>query len=260
MSWYTGDVNYYKEMKQQKIIATVTLVVSLISFSAMNAIPVWAVTKTTPVATAAMANKAAARLASVRANADKEIDRRVAVLNKLVTKLGVLKRVTDAQKATLTAQVQSEISNLMALKAKIDADTDLTTLKADKKSIVDSYRVFLLFVPQVTITAHADRILNVATALQTLADKLSTRIDAAKTAGKNVTAASAKLADMNAKIADAITQANNAITAVGGLTPSGYPGNKGTLSDARKMLATARTDLRMARQDVAGVRAGLKTK
>ncbi len=248
-------------MKQQKIIATATLVASLISFSAMNAMPAWAAPRTTtPVATAAMADKAVARLAKVRANADKEIDRRVAVLNKLVTKLGVLKGVTDAQKATLTAQVQAEIANLTALKAKIDADTDLATLKADKKSIVDSYRVFLLFVPQITITAHADRILGTAAILQTLADKLSVRVDAAKTAGKNVTAASAKLADMNAKIADAISQANNAITTVGGLTPSGYPGNKPTLISARKMLATARTDLRMARQDVAGVRTGLKTK
>ena len=163
-----------------------------------------------------------------RTRADGEIDRRVAALTSLLGRLNGMKHLSDDKKSNLTSQVNSAIANLQALKTKIDGDTDPATLLADKKSIVDSYRIFALFMPQIRIMAYADSLIDVAQLMKT-----------------KTTDATAL-----AKIDDAITQATNAINAVSVLTPEGYPGNKGTLDGARGMLKTAREDLKAARGSI----------
>jgi len=153
--------------------------------------------------------------------ADKEIDRRVAELNRLIGFIGKVKHITVEQKAALTAEVQTGIIALQNLKAKIAADTDPETLKADKKSIAESYRTFLLFVPKIRIIAYADRILNIAAEMR----------------AKNPPA------DAAAKINDAIAEASKAISTVMPLEPSGWPENRTNLISARQMLKTAHKDL-----------------
>lgn len=160
-----------------------------------------------------------------KTNADREIDRRIASLNNLITRLNNVKRLSADQKSTLSSQVNTEITNLQTLKSKIDADTDPATLLTDKKSIVNSYRVFLLFEPKIRIITQADEIIDLA----------------------NVMLGKTTNSDATSKINDAITQANNAINSVSPLTPDGYPGNKSSFDSARGMLKTARTDLRTAR-------------
>ena len=153
-----------------------------------------------------------------------EIDRRVKALTALTTRVGTMRKVTTEQKANLTGNIGQEIAALTSLRAKIEEDTDLATLTADKKSIVDSYRVYVLFIPQVTIVAHADQVL-------TLVDELK-----------------AKTTDAGAltKLTEAATLAQKAITNVLALTPEGYPGNQSAVVQARADLKTARADLRSA--------------
>lgn len=159
-----------------------------------------------------------------RERAYQEIDRRIEALNRLIERINKVKRISEEQKASLVAQVQAEITSLTNLRAKIAADTDLTTLTADKKSIVDSYRIFVVFMPKITIIAHADAIIETAELMKE----------------KNPSA------DALAKITEALNQANSAISKVINLDPSGYPGNKSELQSARSMLQVARQDLKSA--------------
>ena len=159
-----------------------------------------------------------------RDNADLEITRRLTGLNNLIVRINRLKHITAEQKAEFVGQINTEITNLQNLKTKIDADTDPTVLLADKKSIVQSYRVYVVFMPKIMIMSHADNILEIATLLQT----------------RNPSG------DAASKITDAITQANNGISLVAGIEPSGYPNNIQVLKNARTMLQTARLDLESA--------------
>lgn len=199
------------------------------------------------------------KMANLKERADTEITRRIDALNRINTRLTNIKHLTDAQKSSFSSQISTEIANLTALKTKIDADTDLTTLKTDVQSIVLSYRVFALFIPQIQMVGAADRILNITDIMNQFATKLSTRITNAKNAGHDVTSLQALLTDMQSKITDAITQANNVVTTVAGLTPAGYPGNKSSLQTARKMLQTARLDLVTAGQDGKKIIQGLRS-
>jgi hypothetical protein len=136
-----------------------------------------------------------------------------------------MKRVSDEQKATLSSQIKLEIDKLTALKASILAETDPTKLAGLKKSIVDSYRVYALFVPKITIIAHADQIIQTADVmkLKATSTEAQTNIDSAK------------------------AKAESAITSVIDLLPSGYPANKATLESARTILSAAIKELNLAR-------------
>ncbi len=224
--------------------------------------PVYAQTPTTGTVSTTPGARAAARLSAnetrLKTRGDAEITRRITALNTLLTKLGAMKRLTDSQKATFTSGVQGEITTLTNLKAKIDADTDIATLRTDVQSIVQSYRVFALYLPQINIMANADKALAIVDEMNQISTKLQTRIDAAKGAGHDTTALVTLMTDRAAKLTDASTQANNAINTVVPLTPAGYPGNRPTLLSARTMLQTVHTDLTTAEKDATQIRQTLK--
>ncbi|MGE5042361.1 MAG: hypothetical protein ACM3IJ_05680 [Candidatus Levyibacteriota bacterium] len=186
---------------------------------------------------------------NLRNRADTEIQRRLTALNELLTRVNNLKHVSATNKTTYTTAIQTEVTNLTALKTKIDADTDAATLKTDVKSIVDSYRIFALFMPQIRLLSASDSITDITDNLTALTGKLQTRITTAQSAGQNVASLQTLLTDMQTKIADAKTQATTIATDVAPLTPAGYPGNKTTLEAARKTLQSAFQDLKTAGQD-----------
>src|SRR3989344_9487674 len=199
------------------------------------------------------------QITNLKQRADKEITRRVTSLNNLLKKLNTMKRLTDQQRSNFSSQIQTEISNLNNLKIKIDGDTDLTTLRADVKSIVASYRVYALFIPQIRLFAAAGKTTNIADQMSLLAGKLQTRIQNASAQGKNVTPLQTTLSDMQTKIADAKTQSQNVMKTVVVLSPAGYPANQTVLLDARAILKTAHQDLVLARKDAGTIVKQLKS-
>lgn len=206
---------------------------------------------------------AATRMDAIKANAAREIDRRIALLNKDISRINAMQKLSDAQKASLVATAQTNISNLTTLKAKIAADTDIETLKTDVKSITKSYRIFALVHPQGRIIAAADRIIATSDNLTTVQGKLQVRVTAAQTAGKDVTTMNASLTEMQAKIADAKAQAQTAITLVASLTPDqGDQGmsqsNKTALQNAQVAIKAAHADLEVASKDAHTVNKALK--
>ncbi len=202
------------------------------------------------------------RVANLKQRADTEIARRVDSLTDINTKISTIKHITSTQKSTFTSAVSAEINNLNTLKTKIDADTDITTLRTDVKSIVDSYRVYVVFLPQLRMIVASDKILNITDTMNDFATKLASRIAAAENAGAattDITSMQMLLTDMQQKISNAVVQANNVITTVSGLTPTGYPGNKTSLQSGRTMLQTARQDLTTAMQDAKKIIQDLKS-
>lgn len=154
-----------------------------------------------------------------------EIDRRINGLNKLIEHINAMKHITESQKSNLTSQVQAEIDSLKTLRAKIEGDTDLATLTADKQSIITSHRVYALFLPKIQIMSHADRIL-------TVADEMK-----AKTSNSEALK----------KIEEGKTLSQKAIDTVISLKPEGYPGNKTDLKQGRDYIQQALKALNDAR-------------
>ena len=252
--------------KKIKIAVAVAFGISQLAFAALPAYA--AVSSTTlnerkEARATAQAESGAARMEKIRSAATKEIDRRIASLNELGTRIGEMKHETDADKAALTAIIDAQLAELATLKAKIVADTDLATLKTDAQSITKSYRIYMLVMPSTRIIAAADRVVNIVDEMMAIGTKLSTRITEAGTAGNDVTKLNAALTDFNAKLADAKTQATAAIAGISGLTPDNgdktkMDANTAALKAAREKIKTATTDLKAARADIKTIVEGLK--
>lgn len=215
---------------------------------------------TKPVTVRANASTtAAARIGAMETKArdrgEMEIDRRVTNLGELSDRVSGMKNLSDSDKASISAAISAQTKGLGDLKAKIAADTDADTLKADVKSITDAYRVYALVIPQVRIIAAADRIVSVTRQMQEFGAKLQARISAAQASGADVSAATTAFTDFNAKIADAQTQAQGAVTAISALIPDGgdktkMAANTKALQDARAKVVAGQKDLQDARKDV----------
>ncbi len=227
---------------------------AIILFTTLSlwAIPVAAQTVT---AIPSSGTKGEQRITNLKSRGDREIDRRIAALNSLLNKINGLKKLSASDKTTFSSQIQTEISNLTELRVKIDADSDLATLRNDVKSIVSSYRVFLLFMPKIRLLAAADRMSEAADNLSSIATKLQGRIQQVGSPAN----LQAILTDMMGKIADSKNQYQAVENEVPPLTPDGYPGNKATLDDARGKIKAGAADLKGARDDARQIRALLRT-
>lgn len=234
-----------------KTFAVLALSIALLSTSFGYALTASAQAPT-PATTAAPV-AVTAKTEKLRAIGIREIDRRVAALNELITRTESLKRLNADARANVIASLNAQIQALTALKAKIAADADEETLKADVKSIADAYRVFALVIPQGRIVILADNVVFTADALLTLGAKLDARLQAASAAGQDVTALSAQLNELAAKSADAKNQAQAAIELIANLQPDG--GDKVKMEANTKALNDARAKLKVGREDITAARA-----
>ena len=203
------------------------------------------------------------RIATAKERANEEIDRRVAALSSLNTRVQAMVRLSAEQKSSIEKFIQDQETVMSSLKVKIAADTDIDTLKADIKSITQSYRIFILIMPQARITIASDKILTVADKLTAFEVKLAARIADNKARGQDVSAFEALDTDMKAKIADAKTQATVAVAGVVTLTPdngdtSKAAANKQALQDSRSKIKAGLQALADARKDGGQIIAGLK--
>jgi hypothetical protein len=225
-------------------------------------VPAQAQTTATVAASATVSAKGSARLPDVISKGDAAIADRLTKLNALNTRVSAMKNVSATEKSTLAATIQTNISGLTTLKAKLDADTDVTTAATDAKSIRTSFRIYALIIPQGYIAAAADRADTIVGLLTTVSTKLQTRISA-EPAGTNVTAMQASLTDLNAKIATAQTTAASAENSVATLTPDQgnatlLASNTASLKAARAQITTVTTDLKAADADAKSIVAALK--
>ena len=207
--------------------------------------------------------KGQASLSTIITKSDTAIEARIDAMNKLSTRVAGLKNVSAGEKTSIANEVASETASLNTLKAKIDADTDAATARADAKTITGDYRIYALVIPQGRIASAADRVSTIDGMMTALQAKLQTRIAADATAGKNVAALQTAYADITAKVSDAGTQAANANASVASLTPDQgnatiAASNKAALVAARADLKTSVSDLKTARADVKTITDGLK--
>ncbi len=203
------------------------------------------------------------RLPKIISRSNVAIDARVDALNKLNARIQQMKNVSVTFKSNISSQIQTNILGLTTLKTKIDADTDVTIALTDEKSILGSFRIYALVIPQGYILASADRVDTVVSLMSDLGAKLQLRITAGQTAGKDVSKLQASLNDFNSKTADAKVQSNTAVTTIASLSPDQgdkikQDANTTALKAARSNIKTATQDLRAAHEEVKTIIKGLK--
>ncbi len=204
------------------------------------------------------------RAARAKEKGAQEIDRRIASLNALVARVKAMTKVTAELKTNLAKNVQMQIDILTALKVKIEADADLATLKTDIKSITDSYRIYVLVMPQTRIFAAADKMMTLFNMMGNVGIKLQARVNTAKAAGADTTALEAALTDLAAKLTSVQAHAGAAATLISPLAPDNgdktvMASNEATIKKAQDEIKAGHADLVAARKDITAVIKGLGT-
>ncbi len=105
------------------------------------------------------------------------IDLRLAALTKFSTALGQAKQVQSGHRATLTALLKEQTTDLTTLRGKVGGETTGAAVKADATAMVDDFRVFILTGPKVRLTAAIDTELVVAGKLGAKADPVKAGLD-----------------------------------------------------------------------------------
>lgn len=238
-------------MKYLKITLFVILLLNV------TQLPVWALT-TTRLTTAPtqIAARQDARLTTLKAKADKMIDERIAALQKLLTHVTTDSKLPASDVSAFTSDINTTISSLQTLKAKIDADTDYTTALADTKSIVTNYRIYLIYEPKLRLMIAVDNLTTLNQKLASLSGNLTTLISTMKSEGKDVTTAQNALTDLNAKLTDANTKLADANTLLKNITTS--QAGQQPFVTIKQDLAAVRQDYAAIRHDLAQIRASLK--
>ena len=212
-------------------------------------------------ARACSAQRAAAKdnsVAHLQALGDCEINRRLVTITTLQDHVSNPNGLTDGDRSALQGLLAADTTGLTALKAKIDSEADVTTLRADIGTIVTDYRIYLLMVPMTAEVISADNEAAAVGRLTTVAGKLQDRIDAAS---GDVSQAQADLDNMTASLGQVSTSTLSDMTqALLALTPAGY--NAGTAGPVLKAdhttLQGIRTSLNAARADAVACRAALR--
>jgi len=218
-----------------------------------------ATSNTASTGSTSTSSKQAARLQLIINRGNAEINRRLNTLGTLGTKISAATKLTSADQASLTSEVNDEVSGLQSLKISLDADTTLTGAETDAQSIFSGYRVYALIVPKVYLIKTADDQQVTETKLSTLVTKLQTAITTDQTAGKSVTSLQNSLNDMTSKVQAAQTISSNIETTVLPLMPSDYNTDHTILSGDRDQLKTAQTDITTAITDAKSIISGLKS-
>ncbi len=179
-----------------RILRTAVLAVAALTCTAVAAAP----------AVAAPAD----RVDAVKRAVTARIDKRLTALQRFGTTLAEAKQVQPAHRETLTKLLVDQTAGLTELRAKVQKETTREALKADAKSMVVDFRVFLLTGPKVRLTAAIDTELAVAEKLKADAIKksLAGQVDAllAIQPGRDTEAVRAAVKPVRAAAKEARTQ------------------------------------------------------
>ncbi|MDE1975162.1 MAG: hypothetical protein KGI49_01485 [Patescibacteria group bacterium] len=182
-----------------------------------------------------------------------EITARISNLNKLLTRIQSMRNLSSGEQASLSAEIQAEITAMSALQTKIQGDVSTTSLQSDLRSIAPDFRIYMLIEPQISLLSAVDRINTLISDFRTIQSKIQARVSGDASLSSNTTI-TADMSDMTAKLSDASAKASDAENEIVGLKPdqgvqTTMQSNLATLKDARGKIHAAQQDLVAARKD-----------
>lgn len=195
------------------------------------------------------------QLQNVIKGADMMIANRLTTLNSLNSRIQGDTRLSSSEKTSLSGDVQNAITGLTSLKAKIDADTNVATARADAKSIVANYYVYVNLEPKIRLLVALNNIATIASNLQGLMPQLQSLVTIFQTQGKDVSGLQSLFNDTNTQLSTIQSTVASDLTTVEGITTGSN--NQATFTKVRQDLTQIiqtnfgkiRTDFAQMRQD-----------
>ena len=198
-------------------------------------------------------------LPAAKVAVDTRIRLRLATLAALKIAVGGATDLTSSDKAALNTVISSDTTGLTTLKTKVDAETTVAAVKADGRTMIVGYRVYMLVVPKVRFNIASDKETTNIARLKTAHDQLAALATQLSGKGKDTAAAQAKIDDMASKLSAATAALGNQAEALLTVTPSPDPAAmKAAVTPVRAAVKGARGDIKDALADAKAARDALK--
>lgn len=231
-------------------------VITLVFFTGIALVsPVLAQNKVASRAAERQENK----LENIKGKGNKAIDERVQKLQAITNRLPTLKFLPDSTRSALLGEIASSSAGLSNLKAKLDADANVTDARADYKKIFTDFRVYMVLIPKVRAATLLARLDAHITNLETFGLKLKARIQKATDEGKDTTGLLDQYNQYNQKVADAKAKVAQAKGLLPQLTVANAASSKQTLVTIRSLLKDAHTDVKDAHKFARNIVSNLKS-
>jgi hypothetical protein len=199
--------------------------------------------------------KQSERLAALQQLGDQIISTRLSAIAHVRWQILVLPLATS-QKYEIIYLLDHATAGLNGMEAKIANDRLVDVTRADVKSVA-GFRVYGLLLPQAHMLVAAFDLQNLVGIYSNEKVHLQATINADIAANIPIGNAQSDVNDLGAQIV-LINQASAyAIAVLPGLTPSGYPGNRGTVTAVRNTLNAGSGNSQIAAGDVAAAKVAL---
>ena len=204
----------------------------------------------TPVSVVAPATEQPKRLNTLKVHGASEIDRRLAALHDAHEKLKVSTKLATADKTVIIVQLESETKALSHYKDQLSAETDLGYARRDVQLVINEYAPYMLALTRGRLMASTDRTMVAADQVQTLLDKSQKALELAQVQNKDTT----ELTGHISRLRDVMTEARlfyqSIPTKIITTKPTDYTTDYTALTVYASNLHSARTDLRVAREEI----------
>ncbi len=187
------------------------------------------------------------RKEKINNKASKMIEERVKSLNSNQEAIAKSK-LTDEQKASLTAILATSSAKLSALKLTIGSTTDATTSRALIDSIIKDYRIYGIVIPQVRLESRIYQLKNHSIKLSETFLKVEAKIAESKAKGYDVSSWEKSVSDAKILVAGDMFKLDEIMKQAALLTPASY----GTTSKA--LIEGINNDLKLVNKDFNKVR------
>lgn len=177
-----------------------------------------------------------------------EIEKRQSALDKLSEKINKNTKITTEDKQAMIAEVQNNTNELKKIRKKIESETDLASLRFERKSI-KLLRISGVFVPKTHGELAVYGSVAAVQKITSILDKVQKKVDNASDIDKtkiNTLATSAR-----SKIESAKGKNDNALAQFKLATAQNYPdGSKAAFQKGKNYLDGATADLKSASADI----------
>lgn len=192
------------------------------------------------------------RVNQLRRMGETMIDRRIKALEKAIDRVEASNRVDQSDRDAVIADLNANISSLNSLKASIQVNEDIESLRAQVRSIVTDYRIYLVVIPRSRGLLGAGRAEAVMARLNGISVKVGNFINKAKELGYDTAEIEAIFADYKSKLATAQAKIEEALAEFESMKPGEDPATtkdrlekgKAALREAREILKASRDDLK----------------
>lgn len=195
--------------------------------------------------------KPQANLERLKAQGNRLIKERLNSLDSNKTVVNANKSLTDAQKTALVGRLTAPVAGLTALQGSTASSTDATSTKALISSIYTNFRIYGIVIPEVRLEKRIYDLQNHTAVLTATFAKVQTKIDEAKTAGKDVTVWQKNLDDAKVLVAKDTTTLTTLLAQVTALTPASYgTSSKAIIESANKSLKAINQDFNTIKKNL----------